>query len=54
MQAGVVHDWPEVSIDGGLALFCPTCPQMNTNILPKSEWNPMDRLGRTFCHAFID
>ena len=30
-------------INGGLALFCPTCPQFDINIPPESEWKEEDR-----------
>jgi hypothetical protein len=43
IRAGVVHDRPDVPVDGGLALFCPACPQMDINIPPESEWKPEDR-----------
>jgi hypothetical protein len=43
IRAGVVHDRPDITIDGGLALFCPACPQMDINIPPELEWKPDDR-----------
>lgn len=42
MRGGAVHDRPDTSIDGGLALFCPACPQMDINVPPSSEWKPED------------
>ncbi|KAI0245553.1 hypothetical protein BJV78DRAFT_1158538 [Lactifluus subvellereus] len=35
---------PDISIDGGLALFCPACPQIDINIPPETEWKLEDRL----------
>jgi hypothetical protein len=30
-------------MDGGLALFCPACPQIGINIPPENEWKMEDR-----------
>ena len=43
IRAGVVHDRPDIPIDGGLALFCPACPQIGINIPPEVEWKPDDK-----------
>ena len=43
IRAGVVHDRPDAPVDGGLALFCPACPQVDINIPPETEWKPDDR-----------
>jgi hypothetical protein len=32
-----------VQLDGGLALFCPACPQMDINIPPETEWKVEDK-----------
>jgi len=46
MRAGVVHDRPDYPLEGGLALFCPACPQMDVNIPPEIEWKDDDRYTR--------
>jgi hypothetical protein len=33
----------DLSVDGGLAVFCPACPQMDINIPPETEWKADDR-----------
>ncbi|KAI0245232.1 hypothetical protein BJV78DRAFT_1140113, partial [Lactifluus subvellereus] len=43
-EAGVIHDRPDISIDGRLALFCPACLQIDINIPPETEWKLEDRL----------
>ena len=43
IRGGVVHDRPDVPVEGGLALFCPACPQIGINIPPECEWKPEDR-----------
>jgi CxC2 like cysteine cluster associated with KDZ transposases len=43
IRAGVVHDRPDHPVEGGLALFCPACPQMDINIPPETEWKSDDR-----------
>lgn len=43
MRAGVAHDRPDHPEEGGLALFCPACPQVGINIPPETEWEPEDR-----------
>ena len=43
IRAGVVHDQPDNPVDDGLAVFCPTCPQMDINIPPEMEWKADDR-----------
>ena len=43
IRAGVVHDRPDNPVDGGLAVFCPACPQMDINIPPETEWKVDDR-----------
>ena len=45
MHSGVVHDQSDVSINGGLAIFCPACPQIDINIPDQSEWKEDDRCG---------
>jgi hypothetical protein len=53
MRAGVVHDRPDTPVDGGLAIFCPACPQMDINIPPETEWKADDRYERTIGLAAI-
>ena len=43
MRSGAVHDQSDVSINGGLAIFCPACPQIDVNISDQSEWKEDDR-----------
>lgn len=43
MRAGVVHSRLDRPLDGGLALFCPACPQFDINIPPEAEWKEEDR-----------
>lgn len=43
MRAGTVHDRTDVPIDGGLAMFCPACPQVDINIPKAAEWKSEDR-----------
>ena len=50
MRAGHVHDRPKDPIDGGLALFCPACPQFDINIPPESEWKEEDRYDLIVFH----
>ena len=47
MRAGVVHDQPDHPVEGGLALCCLACPQMDINIPPETEWKADDRQART-------
>ena len=42
MRSGYFHDRPDTPINGGLALFCPACPQMGINIPTPAEWDPED------------
>src|ERR1700727_1101755 len=51
IRAGVVHDRPDTSVDGGLALFCPACPQIGINIPPETEWKADDRYGRALYYS---
>jgi hypothetical protein len=46
MRAGVVHDRPDHPVEGGLALFCPACPQIDINVKPEIEWSDDDRYAR--------
>jgi hypothetical protein len=41
-----VHDQPDIPVEGGLALFCPTCLQVDINIPPEMEWKVDDMYGR--------
>ena len=43
IRAGAVHDWPDSLVKGGLALFCPACPQVEINTPLETEWNNEDR-----------
>jgi len=43
IRAGVVHDRPDSPLDGGLALFCPACPQIDINIPPETDWKVDDK-----------
>lgn len=43
IRSGTVHDRPDKPIEGGLALFCPACPQVGINTLPETEWRLEDR-----------
>ena len=38
MRAGQAHDRTSRFVPGGLALFCPACPQSGINIPPNNEW----------------
>jgi len=48
MRAGVVHDRPDSPAEGGLALFCPACPQVGINTAPETEWKAEDKCGKLF------
>jgi hypothetical protein len=51
IRAGVVHDQPDIPVEGGLALFFPACPQVHINIPPETEWKADDRYGSGQFHA---
>lgn len=38
MRVGQAHNRMSASLPGGLALFCPACPQSGINIPPNDEW----------------
>ena len=44
----MAHDRPDKPVEGGLALFCPACPQIGINTLPETEWRAEDRYGNIF------
>lgn len=44
----MAHDRPDKPVEGGLALFCPACPQIGINTLPETEWKAEDRYGNIF------
>jgi hypothetical protein len=43
IRGGFVHDRPDNPVNGGLALFCPACPQTGVNIPPEDQWKAEDR-----------
>ena len=49
MRAGNVHDRPDSVEEGGLALFCPACPQIGINTGPETEWKPEDQCVSKWC-----
>lgn len=53
MRAGNVHDRPDNPEEGGLALFCPACPQIGINTAPETEWKAEDRYDHQFRFPLI-
>ena len=53
MWVGAVHDRIDVPIDGGLAMFCPACPQVDINIPRPTEWKSEDRYENLKTTQFV-
>ena len=53
MRAGNVHNRPDSVEEGGLALFCPACPQIGINTGLETEWKPEDQCVSKWCFVEI-
>ena len=53
MRAGAVHDRIDVPIDGGLAMFCLACLQVDINILRPTKWKSEDRYENLKTTQFV-
>ena len=48
-----MHDQIDVPIDGGLAMFCPACPQVDINIPRPTKWKSEDRYENLKTTQFV-